>query len=129
MSPRDQAVRYLAKAALDEALLDEVIGTDRVSDEVVGFHCQQAAEKLLKALLAGLGISFRRTHDLRELIDTATTGGCGIPEDLRDLDMLTPYGTVYRYEDMESVAPLDRQGNRRTIANLRAWIETRLGKE
>jgi len=61
MSPRDQAVRYLAKAALDEALLDEVIGTDRVSDEVVGFHCQQAAEKLLKALLAGLGISFRRT--------------------------------------------------------------------
>jgi hypothetical protein len=30
---------------------------------------------------------------------------------------------------MESVAPLDRQGNRRTIANLRAWIETRLGKE
>jgi len=40
MSPRDQAVRYLAKAALDEALLDEVIGTDRVSDEVVGFHCQ-----------------------------------------------------------------------------------------
>jgi hypothetical protein len=34
---------FLRKAAQDEALLDAVIESDKVSDEVIGFHCQQAA--------------------------------------------------------------------------------------
>ena len=46
---------FLRKAAQDEALLDAVIESDKVSDEVIGFHCQQAAEKMLKALLSELG--------------------------------------------------------------------------
>ena len=37
-------------AAQDEALLDAVIASDKVSDEVIGFHCQQAAEKMLRVL-------------------------------------------------------------------------------
>jgi HEPN domain-containing protein len=41
----------LRKAAQDEALLGEVLTSDQVSDEIIGFHCQQAVEKLLKALL------------------------------------------------------------------------------
>jgi len=126
MSPHDQALRHLAKASQDEALLDEVLGSDRVSDEVIGFHCQQAAEKLLKALLSELGIAFRRTHDLRELMDAAEDGGCEIPKELADLDMLTPYGTLYRYEDLDSVAAFDRAGSRKIIAKLRAWVESRL---
>lgn len=28
--------------------------SEKVSDEVFGFHCQQAAEKMLKALLSDL---------------------------------------------------------------------------
>jgi hypothetical protein len=36
---------FLRKAAQDEALLDAVLVSDKVSDEVIGFHCQQAAEK------------------------------------------------------------------------------------
>ena len=46
---------FLRKAAQDEALLDAVIESDKVSDEVIGFHCQQAAEKMLKALLSDFG--------------------------------------------------------------------------
>src|ERR1039458_4805249 len=37
--------------------------------EIVGFHCQQAAEKYLKALLTRYQIEFRKTHDLRVLLD------------------------------------------------------------
>lgn len=55
MKQHEQSDLLLRKAAHDEVLLDEVIGSERVSDEVIGFHCQQAAEKLLKALAVGLG--------------------------------------------------------------------------
>src|ERR1039458_10896966 len=37
--------------------------------EIVGFHCQQAAEKYLKALLTRYQIEFPKTHDLRVLLD------------------------------------------------------------
>jgi HEPN domain-containing protein len=66
MKRHDQAALFLAKAGKDEALVDEVLGSERVADEIVGFHLQQAAEKLLKGVLSAYGVSFRRTHDLRE---------------------------------------------------------------
>ena len=49
MKRREQALLLLRKAAQDEALLDQVLTSDQVSDEIIGFHCQQAAEKILKA--------------------------------------------------------------------------------
>ena len=48
MKRREQALLFMRKAAQDEALLDAVLESDTVSDEVFGFHCQQAAEKMLK---------------------------------------------------------------------------------
>ena len=38
MKQREQALLLLKKAAQDEALLDEVLASARVSDEVIGFH-------------------------------------------------------------------------------------------
>ncbi|MBP7745330.1 MAG: HEPN domain-containing protein [Phycisphaerae bacterium] len=61
----EQALLFRQKAADDLALLGEVLDSARVTDEIIGFHCQQAAEKLLKALLSELGVAFPRTHNLR----------------------------------------------------------------
>jgi HEPN domain-containing protein len=36
--------------------------------DAVSFHCQQAAEKFLKALLRELGLPIPRTHDLDQLL-------------------------------------------------------------
>src|SRR5438128_11816218 len=33
------------------------------------FHCQQAAEKYLQALLEELGLSIEKTHELEDLLD------------------------------------------------------------
>jgi len=60
MKRHEQALLFLRKAAQDEALLDEVGDSANVSDEVFGFHCQQAAEKLLKAMLRRPGGRFVR---------------------------------------------------------------------
>jgi HEPN domain-containing protein len=45
------------------------------SDEVFGFHAQQAAEKCLKAWIAGLGRRYPRTHDLMSLLNELAGAG------------------------------------------------------
>ena len=62
MKQREQA-QLLRKAAQDEALLDEVLTSDQVSDDFA-FHCHQAAEKILKSRLSDLGVHFRKTHEI-----------------------------------------------------------------
>jgi len=42
--------------------------------DIVCFHCQQCAEKYLKALLLYRAVAFPRTHDLRLLLDLVPTG-------------------------------------------------------
>ncbi len=42
--------------------------------DIVSFHCQQCAEKYLKALLLYRGVPFPRTHDLRLLLDLLPAG-------------------------------------------------------
>jgi HEPN domain-containing protein len=109
MKQHEQSLLFLKKAAEDETLIDEVMTSRRVSDEVIGFHCQQAAEKLLKALLSELGVRFRKTHDLRERMDLLEDVGHPVPSSLVDLDRLTPYGILFRYEDLPSEVSFDRK--------------------
>lgn len=102
------------------------MASDRVSDEIVGFHCQQAAEKLLKGLLSEVGAPFRRTHNLAVLMDALTDAGHPLPTMLAELDRLTPYGTLLRYEDVPVGASLDRGMARGLIRALREHVERRV---
>ena len=47
----EQAERLRRKAAGDEEAMSALLAVSSVPDEVIGFHAQQAVEKLLKALL------------------------------------------------------------------------------
>ena len=125
MKPREQALLLLRKAAQDEALLDEVIASDQVSYEIIGFHCQQAAEKILKALLSEVGVRFRKTHEIGALMALLEQAGHGLPDRFENLDALTPFGAIYRYEDYDAVVSLDRQAARESLRGLRAWVERR----
>lgn len=126
MKRREQALLLLRKAAQDESLLDEVLGSDKVSDELIGFHCQQAAEKMLKALLSDLGVAFPKTHELGALMDLLARSGEPLPGEFTNLDMLTPFGAVYRYDDYDAESPLNRQQARALLRSLRLWVEGRL---
>ena len=124
---RELAERLLRKAGEDETLLDEVLTSPRVSDEVIGFHCQQAAEKLLKAVLAIHGIVYRRTHDLNELLLLLQQHGIAIPADIQDVDLLTPFAVEYRYQEWSGTdEALDRAASRALIRRLRAWAEQQI---
>jgi HEPN domain-containing protein len=128
MKRHEQALLHLNKAREDEDLLDEVLDSPRVSDAIVGFHCQQAAEKLLKAVHSEYGVRFRWTHDLRELVDSLTDAGYAPPSDLQCIDVLTPYGTFWRYEGLPGQPALDRPAARAMVRRLRAWAEEKIGK-
>ncbi len=128
MAASDEARRLLQKAGEDEYVLDRLLENDAAPEAMVGFHSQQAAEKLLKAALFLAGAVPPRTHNLTQLIDLATTNGLQLPDGSEVLRWLTPYAVLYRYEgeaeaDEERLA---RQQVREHLRLLRAWVETRL---
>ena len=122
MKQHEQALVLLEKARQDEALVNEVLPAEHISDEIIGFHCQQAVEKLLKAVLVACGVHFHRTHNLRQLMDLLGDAGRPVPEDLNDLDTLTPFAVVHRYETPRIAASLNRREALELVRRLREWV-------
>lgn len=127
MRQHEQALLLLKKAEEDIALLDEVIASENISNEIFGFHAQQATEKCLKAMLSEFDVHFSRTHNLRLLMDLLADSGHSLPSSLADLDHLTPYGTLFRYEDIPAQVGLDRKEVFEMIAVLHSFVEKKLG--
>jgi HEPN domain-containing protein len=98
--PRDRHEVLLRKARQDEIVLERLLGDSDVDDDTLGFHAQQAAEKLLKAALAARAIDYPRTHNLGALIELLGQAGVVLPADLADIDRLTPFGTVFRHDEV-----------------------------
>jgi HEPN domain-containing protein len=85
MTRSDQARLLQRKASQDLAVLDRLLDDPAIDDETLGYHAQQAAEKLLKALLALQGHDFPRSHNIGLLLDlqahvTAVIEADGRPE-------------------------------------------------
>jgi HEPN domain-containing protein len=99
-SPEDVAALFLNKARQDLKAAGRLSGDDDISDEIVGFHIQQAIEKGLKALLAAHVVDFRKTHDIRELMDLVAEKLGALPEQFADLDEWTSFGVELRYDDI-----------------------------
>ena len=94
--------------------------------EIVDFHGQQAAEKLLKAVLAAHGIDFPRTHSIRFLLDLLADQGLAPPSDLHGVTELYPFGVQLRCEAPLDEEPLDRPAVRETLERLRDWTATQI---
>ena len=55
-----------------------------------------------------LALAYPRTHDLGVLIDLLAKGGVVLPDELADIDRLTPFGTVFRYDEILAATGQDR---------------------
>ncbi len=55
---------------------------DGVADSILGFHCQRAVEKSLKAALARRQVGYPHTHDLDGLVELCRTSGLDVPQEL-----------------------------------------------
>jgi HEPN domain-containing protein len=65
--------------------------------DLVCFHCQQAVEKYLKALLQELAVVPPRTHDLETLLLLLVPHDAALLRLRRGLDRLTQFAVDYRY--------------------------------
>jgi HEPN domain-containing protein len=80
--------------------------------DVVCFHCQQAAEKYLKALLVELSLHVPRTHNLIALLPLLAPHHASLRTFRRGLDFLTRFAVDTRY-------PGDNATRRQAQASLR----------
>jgi HEPN domain-containing protein len=118
----DHARLLLKKAGEDEAALHALGNNPSVADSVVGFHAQQAVEKLLKASLAARGVAYPWTHDIRHLMELLEDDGAPLPNTLAEARRLTPWSAEFRYgETIDD--ELDRESARRLVCAVRAWAE------
>jgi len=67
------------------------------------YHVQQAAEKLIKALLVLAGEPFRRTHDLDDLASRLLPVFPQFAEQAETVRHLSVWGIAYRYPGLEDV--------------------------
>jgi HEPN domain-containing protein len=64
---------------------------------VIGFHCQQAVEKYLKAVLTSGEIEFGKTHNLKEMLEQLLKIKPALSRELKEVHALTPYAISTRY--------------------------------
>lgn len=125
--PPDLAALLSRKAAGDEDVLYRLIDIPEVADDQLGFHAQQAVEKLLKAVLVRHGVAYDRTHNIAYLLTLLERVGVEAPSgvDPEDLIALSPWAVQFRYDD-ETAAVLDRPSARQAVEKTRAWADAQL---
>lgn len=67
------------------------------------YHVQQAAEKLIKALLVLAGVPFRRTHDLDDLVSRLLPIYPRFTEPAEAVRHVSVWGIAYRYPGLEDM--------------------------
>jgi HEPN domain-containing protein len=111
-TPPDPSVVLLDKAREDVYLAKRVRHDLKVSVEQMGFLCEQAIEKSIKAVLTHHRVRFRRGHDLAQYLDLLKAAGIDHPEELEKCVELTPFGAELRYDylpkEQEDTTPFDR---------------------
>jgi len=123
--PSEKVSVWIRKAENDLLAVDNNLAASRVPYDVVCYHCQQAAEKYLKALLVSLGVQPSRTHDLLALLQETRAYLATAPADEieRACVVLNPYAIEVRYPDDQSNPTAEDAAEARQAAEaVRVWI-------
>src|SRR5882762_7215103 len=88
---------WVKKAEQDFILAEQGSRSKLPLHDGVCFHCQQCAEKYLKALLAELAIAIPRTHNLDDVVNLLLPHYPGLRSLRRGLIFLTDFAVETRY--------------------------------
>jgi HEPN domain-containing protein len=124
--PAELAALLSRKAGDDATAVRELAGNAEISDEIVGFHAQQAVEKWLKALMASRGLAQLRTHDIDQLCRALETDGLELPFPRSRLGELTIFAVPLRYEQLLDAEPLDREAIAALVEEVGKWTNAQL---
>jgi HEPN domain-containing protein len=101
MTVRDEVTRltrgWVSRADEDLLVAEHLLRMRRNCPfGIAAFHCQQAAEKYIKALLTWRSVQFPRSHDLPELL-TLVPRDAGLKVTKDELSILNRYSVEVRY--------------------------------
>ncbi|MBI5528810.1 MAG: HEPN domain-containing protein [Deltaproteobacteria bacterium] len=134
MKPREEMIRdlvrqWFAKADLDMGLAEHIVGEATLFIAATGFHCQQAAEKYLKAFLVHHQLEFPKTHDLGDLLDLVERVDVGLAAELKSITFLNPYGVDFRYpSDLPSMTVEEAHRALELARKVQTAVQSRIGK-
>jgi len=89
--------QWVGKGDIDYQTAGRLLRDDEPIRESIAFHCQQAVEKYLKAVLVSRQIEFPKTHSLAQLLDLISGFAPALATALADTVPLTPFGVQIPY--------------------------------
>lgn len=92
-----EVLAWLRVAESDGRAARLCLTRDPPLSDVAAFHCQQAAEKLLKGFLVQANTGFRRTHDLDALVASVVARFPAVEKLASPMRRWTAWGVAYRY--------------------------------
>lgn len=106
MKDRNDLVKQWIQIANDDILVaNQLLNYDNIYPRSICFHCQQSAEKYLKAYLVYFDLDIIRTHDLVTLINKLIEKDKKLLDFIESASVLTPYAISARYlDDFESIS-------------------------
>src|SRR5262249_30535945 len=123
---QDATRRWAHKAESDVTTARQLAAARPRQNDQICFHCQQAAEKYLKALLQELGLALPRTHDLEELLDLLLPHDGTLRGLRRGASFLTQFAVDFRYPG-EDATKRQVEAALRWARRTRQEVRTRLG--
>lgn len=97
MSGKSLSGEWLDMAEMDLNAAEYLLDMRPVPVEIICYHCEQAAEKLLKGALIHFDIEPPKTHDLIQLCKLCCNVDGRFEELIDPCVELTPYGVQVRY--------------------------------
>jgi HEPN domain-containing protein len=94
--------RWVRKAEADQVGAQSLAGTKADVNDLICFHCQQSAEKYLKALLQEIGIPAPHTHKLGDLLLLLRPHHPSLRFLGRTLNSLSRFAVEYRYPGLNA---------------------------
>ena len=119
-------VQWVKKAEEDIVVARTLAAQKPPPRNAACFHCQQAAEKYLKALLQELGLAAPRTHNVKHLFDLLLPHDATLRPMRRGGAGLTKYAVEFRYPGMAATTR-QMQSALRMAELIRSELRTRLG--
>jgi HEPN domain-containing protein len=117
---------WVQKAESDFTSIEILVKSAGYPRDVVCYHCQQCAEKYLKAYLTQHAVRFPWTHNLRELQDLALPLDSDFQRLGNDLALIEEYALDVRYPGRLPILE-EAQDSRETILRVRVFMRQKLG--
>ena len=127
--PDEEAVRdWIRFARMDLSASVYLQGHNPLPIEIICYHCQQAAEKAIKAVLVSHDVDVPHIHDLNKLLAATTQYENSMRSLSQQANWLTNYATFTRYPSDIEIGEADMKTALKYAEDILAQVELLLSE-